>query len=189
MTRRKLGGIALMLVGVLALFAALGIAINNHQENEQATDASAKVLAEMQAAGSQGGAVGGSVIIDGNEYIGALYFPSLNLQVPIMANISDAALMVAPCRQAGSVAEGGLVIAGHNFVNQFGRLDRLCVNDPIFFTDVQGNVTPYSVSEIELIAENNAAAMLQSSWDMSLYTCDYSGNQRLTLRCERMTSE
>lgn len=32
MTRRKLGGIALMLVGVLALFAALGIAINNHQE-------------------------------------------------------------------------------------------------------------------------------------------------------------
>lgn len=143
----------------------------------------------MQAAGSQGGAVGGSVIIDGNEYIGALYFPSLNLQVPIMANISDAALMVAPCRQAGSVAEGGLVIAGHNFVNQFGRLDRLCVNDPIFFTDVQGNVTPYSVSEIELIAENNAAAMLQSSWDMSLYTCDYSGNRRLTLRCERMTSE
>ena len=168
-----------MLVGALALFVALGIAINNHQENEQATDASAKVAC----------AVGGSVIIDGNEYIGALYFPSLNLQVPVMANISDAALMVAPCRQAGSVAEGGLVIAGHNFVNQFGRLDRLCVNDPLFFTDVQGNVTPYSVGEIELIAENNTAAMLQSSWDMSLYTCDYSGNQRLTLRCERMTSE
>lgn len=183
MNGKKLFGWTLMILGLMALLVAGGLGVSNHMENEEAEAASAQVLNQM-AAFQQSNA--DSAVIEGNEYIGALFFPSLNLRVPVMSTISDAQLMVAPCRQAGSVTEGGLVIAGHNFVNQFGRLDRLCINENVFFTDMKGNVTHYNVQKIELVPGDDSAYMLDPTWDMSLYTCDYSGNQRLTLRCERV---
>ena len=79
-----------------------------------------------------------------------------------------------------------MVIAAHNYVQHFGRLDQLQEGDEVRFIDVDGNVFVYSVLEKEQIDGRRVRAMLMGSWDLSLFTCTLSGQSRLTVRCVRI---
>lgn len=65
------------------------------------------------------------ILIDGNAYIGYLSVPSQSLELPILAECSDANLKIAPCCYSGSCYESGFVLAGHNYRSHFGRLNNL----------------------------------------------------------------
>lgn len=90
--------------------------------------------------------------IDGNEYIGCLSVPKLELELPILAEWSDQNLKIAPCRYVGSVQENNLVLLGHNYKRHFGRLSRLKAGDTLTFTDVNGTVTEYEVRVQKTVA-------------------------------------
>lgn len=62
--------------------------------------------------------------IEGEDYIGILEIPSLEIVLPVMAEWSDSNLKIAPCRYHGSAYSGDLVIAGHNYRTHFGALWR-----------------------------------------------------------------
>ena len=55
----------------------------------------------------------------------------------------------------------------------------------MFFTDVDGNVFEYMVAETEKLRPEETAEMLSGDWDLSLFTCTYGGQMRLTVRCIR----
>ncbi len=124
--------------------------------------------------------------IDGHAYIGYLSLPTLELDLPVMSEWSYPKMKIAPCRYWGSVYLDNMVIAAHNYVDHFGRLGSIAVGDPVIFTDVDGNVFEYTVSELLQLNPNQTLNMVKGlDWDLSLFTCTASGRQRLTVRCVR----
>ena len=116
------------------------------------------------------------------ELPGVLVIPSLDLRLPVAEEWSEAALQQTPCRYAGS-AEGGLVIAGHNYDAHFGRLRQLEMGEQVIFTDWQGCRRSYRVAAAEILRAAEVEKMVEGTWALTLFTCTPGGERRLTLRC------
>ena len=56
-----------------------------------------------------------TIRIDDNYYIGTILIPSLDVELPIISEWSYPNLKLSPCRYKGSIAEGNLIIASHNY--------------------------------------------------------------------------
>lgn len=77
-----------------------------------------------------------------------------------------------------------MVIAGHNYKSSFGQLYKLTTGTTMYFKDVEGNVYKYKCKEILTLAPDAVYEMQTGDWDLTLFTCTYSGANRLTLRFE-----
>lgn len=182
-----------MLLGLLLLAAALCLTSYNLWEEYQAEKSARQVLSQMEAQLPEPAALPAYLvapemempilIIDGHEYIGYLYIPSLDLSLPVMSQWSYPNLKLVPCRYSGSAYLDNLIIAGHNYKKQFGVLKNLQLGDKIVFTDMDRNSFTYAVSEI-LVLESTAVEELQAGdWDLTLFTCTPGGQSRVTVRC------
>lgn len=125
------------------------------------------------------------VKIEESEYIGTLSIPKLKLNLPVMSQWSYDGLNKAPCRYSGSVYQNNLVIAGHNYFVHFGPISRLVSGDDVIFTDMDGNEFPFTVIDKETVNGRDITSMLSGDWDLTLFTCNFSGNARITVRCVR----
>lgn len=123
--------------------------------------------------------------IDGQDYIGVLSIPALNLELPVISQWSYPGLRVAPCRYQGSAYTDNLIIAAHNYSSHFGNLKTLREGDSIFFVDVRGNAFSYEVAALETLAPTATEEMASGDWDLTLFTCTVGGQSRVTLRCIR----
>lgn len=125
--------------------------------------------------------------IDGHDYIGYLSIPVLGLDLPVMSSLSYPKLKIAPCRYAGSAYLDNLIIAAHNYKRHFGGLKDLSIGDAVTFTDIDGNVFSYAVTEVTQFEPNQAAELRSDveNWDLTLFTCTLGGRRRVTVRCER----
>ncbi|MCD8239007.1 MAG: sortase [Clostridiales bacterium] len=128
--------------------------------------------------------------IDGVKYVGMLSVPGLGLELPVKGEFSMAGLRTAPCRYAGSVYKDNMIICGHNYSSHFGSLKNIKVGDGVEFTDGDGNVFDYVVSDIAQLDGSDVSGMTEKqeddSWDMTLFTCTLSGSQRVTVRLLRI---
>ena len=124
--------------------------------------------------------------LDGAYYMGVLTIPALEKILPIQSDWSEEKLKSTPCRYSGSIEEGDLVIAGHNYKKHFTGLSQLAQGDSIVFTDLEGNQIFYEVREIYTVAATDIEGMVNSGYDLSLFTCNYGGKARVTVRCERI---
>ena len=59
------------------------------------------------------------------------------------------------------------------------------IGDTVQFTDMKGKVYIYEVGDIEILPPTATEEMIVSDWDLTLYTCTYGGESRVTVRCER----
>ncbi len=126
-----------------------------------------------------------TIEIDGSIYIGIIWIPSLNLELPVLSNWSYSNLNYSPCRYEGTVQEGNLIIAAHNYRSHFGNIQNLNIGDQIIFTDVNGITYEYEVILSELIDGYDIESMEFGSaddWDLTLFTCTLSGQSRVTVR-------
>ncbi len=124
-----------------------------------------------------------TVELDGNEYIGILEIPSLELSLPVMSSWSYPKLKLAPCRYGGSAYLNDLIIAAHNYPTHFGALGNLELGAAVIFTDADGNEFSYTVSEIEQLPSTALEEMKSGDWDLTLFTCTVGGKARVTARC------
>ena len=124
-----------------------------------------------------------TVEIGGGAYIGVVKIPSLGIELPVMSEWNDSNLKTAPCRYSGSAYLGDLIIAGHNYRSHFGSLKNVQTDEEVFFTDVDGNVFRYTVAEIETVSGSDVERMQAGDWDLTLFTCTYGGQSRVTVRC------
>lgn len=123
--------------------------------------------------------------VDGIDYIGLLEIPALELRLPVAGTWSYEALAAAPCRYAGSVYLDDLVILAHNYRGFFRDLKLLHAGDAVRFTDADGNVFSYAVSDFEQLHPSQTEDMLRGNWDLTLFTCTVGGQDRLAVRCVR----
>ena len=120
---------------------------------------------------------------NGDDYIGILTVPALGLELPVFAEWDYSRLRSGPCRYYGTTETHDLVIAGHNYTSVFGRLQSLSPGDSISLTDADGHIIRYTVGEIEILRPDAVTQMTESNWPLTLYTCTYSGTERVTVRC------
>lgn len=125
-----------------------------------------------------------AVEIDGQWYIGSIGFPALELELPVIADWDYDKMSIAPCRYYGSYLANDMVICGHNYSTFFSRLGNLQTDDDVVFTDVDGNMYVYSVKQIETLAATAIDEMNHSGYDLTIFTCNYSGYARVAVRCK-----
>ena len=207
--------IACYLLGALLVLAAIGLTAYNLRTDSDAGKAAGtalEALAEEQAeaaekAAAPSGAADGdaadaatvpdyilapekdmpTVEIDGWDYIGTLSIPSLGLELPVKSEWSYDGLYTSPCRYTGSAYQGGLVILAHNYTSHFGTLKYLSPGDDVSFTDVDGNVFSYRVTDVETLDPYAVDEMTSGDWDLTLFTCTLGGQSRVTVRCEQVS--
>lgn len=185
-------------IGAVLVVAALALLLFNRAEDKNAGNAADEILSAVMAAIEEPLPTGDEngedepemtvVDIDGYGYIGYLTIPALDLKLPVMSEWDDTRLKTAPCRYYGSVKTNDLVIAGHNYDRHFGRLKNLRTGDNVFFTDMDGVTAAYEVTEVEELQPTEIGQMLESGYDLTLYTCTYGGQSRVTVRCSRAGS-
>ena len=124
------------------------------------------------------------VEINGYGYIGYLTIPSLQLELPVMADWDYPRLKIAPCRMAGTLRGEDLVLMAHNYDRHFGRLSRLKMGDNVVFTDMDGVVTVYEVVGQDILAPTAVEEMTAGDFDLTLFTCTYGGKSRVTVYCD-----
>lgn len=186
--RRKIGT-SCMILGAILVLAALLLFAWNQWEDHRADAAASGAMAEITSymASAETAAPAGNelptVEIDGYSYIGYLSIPRVNLELPVMADWSYDQLKIAPCRYYGSPQTQNMVIAGHNYTRHFGPLENLKPGDSVIFTDMNGTAYPYEVAEVDTLQPTAVTEMVDSGFALSLFTCNYSGQARVTVRC------
>lgn len=124
--------------------------------------------------------------ISGYDYIGVINIPSLNIKLPIMRETDYDRLAISPCKYYGNITTNDLVLCAHDYVNQFGKISNLKEDDIVIITDVLGNNYVYKVVLTEELNPTDITNMIDSPFDLTLYTCSYGALKRITVRCNRI---
>ncbi len=204
----KKSGIIFIIIGVVLVLSALLLYIYNLYEDDKVGQISEDLLADVKseiASKTESTAipvVTGSdvtelavpeaadempvVDIDGYGYIGYISIPKIGIGLPVLAEWDYMRLDMAPCRQAGSTISNDLVIAAHNYASHFAGLSGLDVGDTVMITDMNGKTISYIVSEETILDGKAVDEVLNSEFDLVLYTCTYEGTTRVVIFCNRM---
>lgn len=73
----------------------------------------------------------------------------------------------------------------HNYINHFGKIHELEKDDKIVFTDALGRVTKYKVELKEVIDGKDIDSMVNTDYDLTLFTCTLDSVSRVTIRANR----
>ncbi len=187
--KRKLG-LVCMVLGVLLLAVSAGLLLYTRAVDDRAGAAARDVMEQLEAvqpstAPDPYDAAMTVVEIDGQDYIGYVEIPGLELKLPVMADWSYPQLQIAPCRYMGSTKTDDLVVMAHNYSKHFGGLQYLVPGDAVVFTDMDGVVSVYEVMTLETLAPTAVEDMTAGEYDLTLFTCTYGGKSRVTVRCNR----
>ena len=196
----KKTGVIFVVMGAVLILSALLLFCYNQREDAQAGLSAQAALEGVQAAivkraqdntaehteqAAEASEEPTLVEIEGYDYIGYLSIPALGLELPVMAEWDYHRLQLAPCRQAGSVDTDDLVIAGHNYRNHFKYLYKLNSGDTLTFTNTDNIKISYTVKDIQTVSPDSVDTVLNSGYDMVLYTCSYGGKTRVAVFCDR----
>ena len=190
-------------IGWIMVAAAVFLMISNMRESRQAGTAAENMVAQMESLETELPEQLASeseefvpeyeknpememptVEIDGQECIGTIEIPALELKLPVISEWSNEKLKKAPCRYSGSAYLNNLIIAGHNYRTHFSGIKYLKVDDEVIFRDTAGNEFSYSVSAIEKVDEHDIEEMESGDWDLTLFTCTKGGRARVAVRCK-----
>ncbi|MDC7294473.1 sortase [Butyrivibrio sp. DSM 10294] len=187
---KKLSGYFYILLGIVFLGTAAFIVKNNLDENASAGEASDHLLSEVieqvpdVVLASEDHGDMPVVDVEGRSFIGTVQIPGLGLLLPIQSEWASDNAKVSVCRYEGSAYENNLIVAGHNYIEHFGRLEELTTGDSVVVTDMNGKSFYYEVVNIETLGAYDVEEMESGDWDLTLFTCTVGGSNRITVRCE-----
>ena len=189
MKPREKGGVCLAL-GALLLLAALALTLYNVLDGQRAAHAAevaVKALHEKIDAGETEPATPGEmpvIAVDGENYIGALMIPSLNLDLPVMTDWDYTRLRVSPCRYSGSYLTGDLLICAHNYARHFSPIKWIAPGADVYLIGADGRLLHYTVVSVETLRPAQVEDMITpGDWELTLFTCNTGGQSRCAVRC------
>lgn len=122
--------------------------------------------------------------LSGYDLLGVLSVPDVGVELPILSEWSYDLLKVAPCRYAGTLAGGDLILLGHNYKSHFAPLSRVAVGDTVEFVDAGGVTWTYRVDQVETLHKSEAERLPSPDHELTIFTCTHGGQDRLVLRCK-----
>ena len=198
--KSKFGWI-IMMAGLLCMAAALAVFLHNRFESQHAQTESAKIVAELSEQISAESEAQSETFPTDNpdrsmpeltvqdaRYAGILAIPELDLELPVLASFDYDSLQVTPCLYSGTIYRKNMVIGAHNYDAHFGRISDLRIGSEVNFTDVENNTYHCEVVILEMLKPNQNDILTEkqheNDWDITLFTCNYSGTERITVRCK-----
>ncbi len=189
---------AVTVFGLVLLVAAAGLTIGNVHADRQAARSRDSLLQEISAAMPQSDGEPETedaaedplqfdvpaVSIDGQSVMGAVFFPTLSLELPVLAEYDLPSLRIAPAVFSGTPEGEDLVICGHNYRSHFGPLNQLARGDEVFLKTMDGAVYRYEVSATEIVSPLAVEDVVGGAWDLTLFTCTMGGQNRFVVRCD-----
>lgn len=123
------------------------------------------------------------IVIDDKEYVGIIEVPKIGVSLVVNKTLDNNNLKKTPCVYNGNINDGNFIIAAHNSYSHFGELYKLEIGDEVNFTDTEGKVYKYKVEKQEQLENNQVDEMLNTDYDLTLFTCTPGGKYRVTIRC------
>ncbi len=193
MKRRRLNGNILSGIGILLLICAFLLLAYNLWDTNRAKDAAVSAAEQIEEYREDADDIEEDempeVMIDGIFYVGTLNVPSLGLELPVISTLTDDLLKTGPCRYTGSVSDDDMVIAAHNYRRHFGQIYRLQAGTKIQFVNMNNVVFTYVVEKNEVLQPAQISEMIDSEFDLTLFTCTNGGQARYALRCNRVDEQ
>ena len=159
------------LVGLILIMCAMAVLFHNKKEDNLAQKSSNTVLSSLKEKIEESNLKTSDeekdLNKDLNQYDGYIKIPKLNLELPVMKKPTQANLKKSPCIYSGTAKDSNLIIAAHNYSAHFGKINQLENGDK------------------EKINGSNSEQMQNENYALTLFTCDYTGRDRITIRCER----
>lgn len=205
---RKIGN-TLILLGLLLLLGAGGLAAYNIWDGIRADRASQHIIEEMNIGQDLVEALDREpdqdpempvIEVEGNYYIGILEIPSLQLTLPVMDRWDYTRLKISPCVYSGSYKTDDLVICAHNYARHFSPVKWIDMGADVYLITVDCRVYHYQVINRETLQPGSVENMIENTnnttdgtitneWDLTLFTCNTGGQTRCAVRCARIREE
>lgn len=200
---KKILGRFFMILGLLLVLGAAGLLGYNTWDSNRAGEESASLLAQLEHFETEQHSEDAEETephpvvqremtvktIEGLDFIGYLSIPELNLELPVQDWWSYDGLQKSPGRYTGTTFTDDMTVCAHNYAAHFGRLRSLPLGAEVRFTDMDGVVWLYAVSEITVLEPEDVLTMTEKgpedTWGLTLFTCTPGGEQRVTVRCDR----
>ncbi|MBR5571142.1 MAG: sortase [Oscillospiraceae bacterium] len=197
--KRKLRGTILIVLGLALAFS--GAALYGRYEREAAVagqnaqhllqelhyDLSQRHLLGVEAEAPEGQMP--QIMLDGYALLGVFTAEEAGIELPIIENWNYEKLKHSPCRYSGSLAEGNLVLLGHNYASHLGNLSQLEVGDSVTFTDITGKIHRFCVAETATLRPEQVQAVEESPYPLTVFTCTPSGKSRFVVYCEASSGQ
>lgn len=174
----------LIILGIIFIIVALGLIIYNNYVDNRAGQKSQEILTAIENSLDDNDK--DTITINGDEYFGIIEIPTINIKLPIMNDWNDKHLKISPCIYYGSVETNDLVICAHSYKSLFRYIKNLNQKDTVIITDINGEKYLYEVKVIEILSPTDVKDMIDSDFDLTLYTCTNDNQNRVTVRLNRI---
>ncbi len=121
--------------------------------------------------------------LGGYPMFGSIKIESLGITLPVLDNWNYDMLKVSPCRYTGSLDGKDLIIMGHNYKSHFKPLEEISEGADVIFTDIGGNEYTFTVAALEMLDKTDVDKLDTKQYPLTLFTCNYSGQGRIVVRC------
>jgi sortase A len=210
-TKARKRSIVYIALGCCCLIAAAALGYYNKLDSDRAGETSGKLTADVTALLAEAapppeaiptdgpidpelsqlgtvantGDTSNTANVGGYDISGIISIPDIDISLAVISEWSYPNLAVSACRYTGDT-DGQMIIIAHNYESHFGKIDRLDPGDRVTFTDAAGVVHSYEVTNTELWATGQLREIITGdSWDLTLFTCTYSGNDRVVVRLNK----
>ena len=128
-----------------------------------------------------------------NFVIGILKIDKIKLDYPILSEVSEDLLKIAPCRFAGPLPNsvGNLCIAGHNYLDNtfFARISSLKIGDEFAVYGLDGKALDYKIFDKKEVESTDLSCTSQETNGkkiVTLMTCNSIKQTRIILQAENI---
>lgn len=178
-------GTKIAIVGIILIIIALCFTIYNIYEDKRAYNKSNYVLDKITEEISEENKEE-VITIDGNKYLGIISIPKIGIELPVYLDYSMEVLKYSPAVYSGNINDDNLVICAHNYKSHFGYLNKLSVGDIVVITNAKNKKYVYEVESIIISKPTDVTEVIDSEFDLTLFTCTASGNTRYTVRLNKI---
>ncbi len=186
----KKSGNLFIIIGLVMMITAVGLQWYNGYTNKAAGEFANSTYDELQATmlrvEEEETEKEKVVTLNGNGYIGTISIPSLGLTLPIMDSWSNNKMKVSPCRYYGTIETNDLVLCSHSYDNLLGDIGKLKQGDKVLITDMNDNKYVYEVKVVEILNPTDVKEMVESEFDLTLFTCTKDNLNRMTVRLNKV---
>lgn len=121
--------------------------------------------------------------IGGKDFSAVIEIPSLGIILPVFDKWDPEQIRAYPCRFAGTVYDGSLVVGGADQPGQFDCLDRAEIGAVVTVTDMTGAVFTYTVDRVGRSQTAEAEKLMDGSVDLTLFVRDTFSREYILVRC------
>ena len=170
---------------------SLSLQNDNSTSSSEASDSSL-YSSQFQSLNSDSSSSSGSKGNSSDSFvIGIIKIDKIKLDYPILSDVSDELLKIAPCRFAGPLPNkiGNLCIAGHNYIDNtsFAQIVKLTTGDTINIYGLDGKSVEYHVTEKKEVEGTDFSCTSQFTGGkriVTLMTCNSIKQTRVIIRAE-----